>query len=405
MGDNKNMNEMKAGERPDTIHMENLPTKWFRNAYDRSGAAKDKPDEHVVKKVFQTFGEIRKVDIPCRDPYRAQMKSSISGVSTFSFFGSGQDLVFDAYIQYKEYIGFVKAMNSLKGMKLCCKDRHEDRSWTANIKVDFDKTKHLAESTIKKRKIEREKLVEKEREKEEAERKHKEIEEMKRADDLRKMKEKEREEIIQKEAQRSEKIRRRMEREERRRQRKLSRKNVNDEEEMNRRIAIEERKLLVAQRKLESIRMLDELLERVKVVHNVNKDVKTREKDLLKTAKNASKRLNKGEADITSLLSKDNAKSDEKELRDKLVSKLKQKEIDKIEACGENLKQSCLYSDDSMEEISDEDLDDEDSAASEKLDEISDNDELRLTSTDNDESAPEDGPKATDEDKNKLKSK
>ena len=39
------------------------------------------------------------------------------------------------------------------------------------------------------------------------------------------------------------------------------------------------------------------------------------------------------------------------------MSKLKQKEIDKIEACGENLKQSCLYSDDSMEEISDEDLD------------------------------------------------
>ena len=83
------------------------------------------------------------------------------------------------------------------------------------------------------------------------------------------MKEKEREEIIQKEAQRSEKIRRRMEREERRRQRKLSRKNVNDEEEMNRRIAIEERKLLVAQRKLESIRMLDELLERVKVIFSV----------------------------------------------------------------------------------------------------------------------------------------
>ena len=68
--DNKNMNEMKAGERPDTIHIENLPTKWFRNSYDRSGAAKDKPDEHVLKKVFQTFGEIRKVDIPCRDPYR-----------------------------------------------------------------------------------------------------------------------------------------------------------------------------------------------------------------------------------------------------------------------------------------------------------------------------------------------
>ena len=31
-------------------------------------------------------------------------------------------------------------------------------------------------------------------------------------------------------------------------------------------IAIEERKLLIAQRKLESIRLLDELLERVKVI-------------------------------------------------------------------------------------------------------------------------------------------
>ena len=80
------------------------------------------------------------------------------------------------------------------------------------------------------------------------------------------MEKKERDEILRKEAEREEKVRRRMEREDRRRQRKLDRKNVNDEEEMNRRIAIEERKLLVAQRKLESIRMLDELLERVKVI-------------------------------------------------------------------------------------------------------------------------------------------
>ena len=79
------------------------------------------------------------------------------------------------------------------------------------------------------------------------------------------MEEKEREEILAKEAQREEKIRRRMEREERRRQRKMSRKNAPDDEEMSRRIAVEERKLLVAQRKLESIRLLDELLERVKV--------------------------------------------------------------------------------------------------------------------------------------------
>ena len=60
------------------------------------------------------------------------MKSVGSEIQTFSF---GQDLVFDAYIMFQEYIGFVKAMNSLKGMKLLYKDRYEDRAWVANIKV------------------------------------------------------------------------------------------------------------------------------------------------------------------------------------------------------------------------------------------------------------------------------
>merc|ERR1711976_917686 len=57
-------------------------------------------------------------DIPMLDPYRHKMKKTLSGINTFSF---GQDLVFEAYIQYKEYIGFVKAMNALKGMKLVTK--------------------------------------------------------------------------------------------------------------------------------------------------------------------------------------------------------------------------------------------------------------------------------------------
>ena len=64
------------------------------------------------------------------------------------------------------------------------------------------------------------------------------------------------------------KVRRLMEREERRRKNKLRMKYQTDEEEMAARIAIEERRLLIAQRKLESIRLLDELLERVKVNRN-----------------------------------------------------------------------------------------------------------------------------------------
>ena len=109
------MNEMKAGERPDTIHFENLPCKWFVNYQDKSGLAQDKPSEFVLKKAFQAFGDIRIVDIPMLDPYRYdfrisarsnvvypisrhKMKKTLSGINTFSF---GQDLVFEAYIQYK----------------------------------------------------------------------------------------------------------------------------------------------------------------------------------------------------------------------------------------------------------------------------------------------------------------
>ena len=57
-------------------------------------------------------------------------------------------------------------------------------SFWFTLQVDFDKTKHLADATIKKRSQEREKLIDKEREKEENERKRKELEEMKRADEL-----------------------------------------------------------------------------------------------------------------------------------------------------------------------------------------------------------------------------
>ena len=36
---------------------------------------------------------------------------------------------------WQEYIGFVKAMNALRGMKLCYQDRDTTKAWTANIRV------------------------------------------------------------------------------------------------------------------------------------------------------------------------------------------------------------------------------------------------------------------------------
>ena len=58
---------------------------------------------------------------------------------------------------------------------------------------------------------------------------------------------------------------RRKEREEKRRQKRIEKKQKEEEERMQLKIALEERRLLIAQRKLESLRLLSELFERVKV--------------------------------------------------------------------------------------------------------------------------------------------
>merc|ERR1719474_1880191 len=156
-------------------------------------------------------------------------------------------------------------MNALKGMKLCYKDRETERAWTSNIKTDFDKSKHLAESTIKQRKVERERIVKEEREKEKIENNKKLLEEIQKSEQMKQMAQEDREREEKKLAKALVASQRRMAREEKRKARTLRKMGLTEEEEMAERIGIEERKLLLAQRKLESIRILDELLERVKV--------------------------------------------------------------------------------------------------------------------------------------------
>lgn len=396
--ENKTMNDMKAGERPDTIHFENLPSKWFVNYQDKSGQASDKPSEFVLKKAFATFGEVRIVDIPLLDPYRSKMKKSLSGISTFTF---GQDLVFEAYIQYKEYIGFVKAMNALRGMKLLYKDRTEDRSWAANVKVDFDQSKHLADSTIKKRKVEREKIIQKERDKEKQELREKEMQEIKGLEEYRKMEAEEKEKTQKKKAKELVAFQRRMAREDKRKKKKLAKQFLTEEEEMAERIAMEERKLLIAQRKLESIRILDELLERVKVVKSTKDDIRSLEKEIRSSkSRKESQRSKRGDSP--------NLKDTEKDMRDKLVMKLKknaeesieqqQRKISKAKTTGfesdsdarslKDLENLEGISDDEMEEISDDEIENEEESDGE-VEDMSDvdsvDDDLRLTSTDDDE--------------------
>lgn len=165
--DATDMDEMKPGERPDTVHISNLPIRWFLHERDKDEDSP--PSESLFKKVFEKFGSIRQVDVPVADPYRMQMKSSLRGMTT-----PPQDaaLYFEGYIQFSEYVGFVRCMDALRGKKLLRK-RDNIAEWCP-IKVLFDMTKHMTDAAVKRRSIVRERLTSRQRVKEDAEKEAKE---------------------------------------------------------------------------------------------------------------------------------------------------------------------------------------------------------------------------------------
>lgn len=252
--DAKDMNETVPGERPDTIHLEGLPCKWF----SPKDGVPDRPSEAALRTVFQRFGKIRNVDIPMLDPYREEMTGK--NFNTFSF---GGHLNFEGYVQYQDHTGFVRAMDSLRGMKLMLKG-DDEKAVACSIKVTFDTTKHLSDSSLKRRQQERLKLQELEKQREEQKRREKEEEE-RRKEEERKQREQEEEE---KERRREEKLRRReqklKEKEEKKTQKKLKKQQEEQQKKLQLKISMEERKLLLAQRNLESIRLTAELLSRAK---------------------------------------------------------------------------------------------------------------------------------------------
>lgn len=58
--DAKDMNETLPGERPDTIHLEGLPCRWFSQ---KDSQYPDRPSEEVLIAVFQTFGKVVHVSV------------------------------------------------------------------------------------------------------------------------------------------------------------------------------------------------------------------------------------------------------------------------------------------------------------------------------------------------------
>ncbi|XP_038172303.1 A-kinase anchor protein 17A [Arvicola amphibius] len=280
--DAQDMNETLPGERPDTIHLEGLPCRWFAprgdttassassggtsipgasassaapaNTTASSGA--ERPSEALLRQAFRVFGDIRRVDIPMLDPYREEMAGR-----SFHTFGFGGHLHFEAYVQYREYAGFVRAMAALRGMKLMFRG-DDSKAVACSIKVSFDATKHLSDASIRRRQLERQKLRELELQREEQKRQEREAEERRRAEE-RKQKQLEQQE---RERRREEKLRRReqrtRDREQRRSQRRAEKLQAEEQRRLQERIRTEERKLLLAQRNLQSIRLVAELLSR-----------------------------------------------------------------------------------------------------------------------------------------------
>lgn len=110
---------------------------------------------------------------------------------------------------------------------------------------------------------------------------------------------------------------------------------------MNIKIAIEERKLLMAQRKLESIRLLDELFERVKI--DTQKEVTKQKEKELETQ--LSKVKQKKEAKLRKKEEKELKKKEklvlkEKQLRKKLVKKIKSAQEQQMEERRERLRKT-----------------------------------------------------------------
>ncbi|XP_067841827.1 A-kinase anchor protein 17A-like [Heptranchias perlo] len=312
--DAKDVNETLPGERPDTIHLEGLPCKWFA----MKNSSSEKPSDFILRKVFETFGAIRNVDIPMLDPYREEMTGK--NFHTFSF---GGHLNFEAYVQYQEYIGFVKAMDALRGMKLLYKG-DDGKAVACSIKVTFDTTKHLSDASIRRRQLERQKLQELELQREEQKRREKEEEE-RRKEEERKQRELEEQE---REKKREEKVRKReqkqKEREVRRNMRKLQRE---EQKKLQEKIALEERKLLLAQRNLQSIRLIAELLSRAKF--GKQRELEAREAEAARLHQMEEKRRQQ-EAELRRVEEEKERvvelQQKEKELREKLLENLKRKE-------------------------------------------------------------------------------
>ncbi|XP_072287596.1 A-kinase anchor protein 17B-like [Pyxicephalus adspersus] len=234
---------MDHSTKPSCIHLEGLPCKWF----SEWNANIDKPSEKMLKSAFEKYGKIVFIDIPMLDPYR---EGNVGSPVT-----PGSLQAFEAFIQYEDKSSAINAVCSLQGMKLMYA-AEDGKSLACDFKVCLDTTNHFSEQAVNKRAAERLRLQELElqrkQEKEEDERKRKMEEKKARA------------------RRRKARLKRKLQRQ-KREQKAAQQKEACPEDEIEDTQEWEDRKLILAQRRLESIKLFSVLLDKVNDLVQVNR--------------------------------------------------------------------------------------------------------------------------------------
>ncbi|XP_061403691.1 A-kinase anchor protein 17A, partial [Lethenteron reissneri] len=253
------MDERVAGERPDTLHLQGLPCRWFA---EPGAADPDRPSEAVLRRALSVFGAVRAADVPCLDPHREEVERRLSG-KEFHSFGYGGRLHFQAYVQYEQYCDFERAMGALRGVKLM--HTAGGKALACNIKVTFDTTKHLSDASVRRRESERQKIREAERQRQaERQRLLQQEQESAQQESLRRVAE-ERLRRERREQRERDRRQRQLLRTQRRGLRRERRRQQQQQRGLLLRVKREERQLLLAQRRLHAVRLLRHLLGRTQV--------------------------------------------------------------------------------------------------------------------------------------------
>ncbi|XP_065185665.1 A-kinase anchor protein 17A-like [Sycon ciliatum] len=284
------------GDRCDTICIQGIPTMWMIPAGSRlpnltsTSKVRDKVERHdmltkMLSKSFGKFGKVKRVDVIENGAELASGNFSSFGPSTTP------QSTFVGYVQYEDYASFCSAMAGLRGMKLVQRVKGEPEL-AVPLAVNFDKSSHMSDRCVRKRRKDLDRLYEIELEaKEKAqataaaekqkreekllqERKQREEEERKRrekaaAEAERQRLEKERRRQAEKEQRREERQKRRAEKEAARVQREAEKEALRLQREAEKE-AERERQLLLQQRRREADQLLKQILLMAAAQHQVD---------------------------------------------------------------------------------------------------------------------------------------